>query len=128
MKTNLDNSFKVVHEEVDFAIDDITSFKVRYFNTNSPKFKAAMMTHYKPHARQVELGTISPEKALEINVKVFVDTCLVSWKGVLDGDKNPIEFSRENAIELFKGLPVLFDSINAYAQDYKNYKEDMGNS
>lgn len=132
MKTNLDKLFKanshLEKEGVDFSIDETTSFKVRRFSSQNPRMKAAMTAYYKPYARQIEMGTLSPEKNVEVTVKVFIDVCLVSWKGVLDETGKPIEFNKENALKLFKELPDLFDTLWKHSQSFDNYKEDLGNS
>jgi len=132
MKTNLDKHYKTDHrlesEGVEFAIDDNTSFLLRRFNAQNPKVKAAMAMHYKPYARQVEMGTLPQEKSDEITRKLFIDVCLVSWKGILDDAGKPIEPTKENALELFKALPDLFDTLWRHVNDFANYKEDVGNS
>lgn len=131
MKTNLDKFFKTDEtlsaDGVDFFIDDKTSFKVRHFNEQNPRIKAAMARYYKPHARQIELGTLPQEKTAEINRLVFIDTCLVSWTGVEDESGESIECNKENAVALFKRLPALFDALWKHANDFHNYKEDLGN-
>lgn len=131
MKTNLDKLFKTDRnlelEGVEFAIDDKTSFRVRHFAGNNPRVKAAMAAYYKPYARQIELGTLEQEKSDEITVKLFVDTCLVSWKGV-EIDGQAVECTKENAVALFKSLPMLFDSLWKHCNDFQNYREDLGNS
>lgn len=131
MKSNLDKLFKtnkvLENEGVDFAIDDKTSFKLRHFINSNPRVKAAMAAYYKPHARQIELGTLDQEKADEITVKLFIDTCLVSWEGVeIDGKE--VECNKENALSLFKSLPQLFDTLWKHCNDFQNYREELGNS
>jgi hypothetical protein len=131
MKTNLDKIFKAdKHSEengVWFEIDSKTAFLVRPFKSSNPRVKAAMAAHYKPYARQIEMGTLDYDKNLEINVKLFLDICLVDWRGVeIDGQE--VEFSREAALSLMKSLPDLFDVLWKYANDFNNYKEDLGNS
>lgn len=132
MKTNLDKLFKtdatLERDGVDFALDDKTSFRVRRFNSQNPRVKAAMASYYKPYARQVELGTLPQEKSSEITMKLFIDVCLASWEGVEDEKGNPIECNKDNALKLFKALPDLFETLWKYANDFANYKEDLGNS
>ena len=132
MKTNLDKFFKTNSElekdGVDFAIDDTTSFKIRRFSSQNPKVKAAMAAYYKPYAKQVEMGTLPPEKTNEITMKLFVDCCLVSWEGILDETGKAIEFNKENALKLFKELPDLFETLWKHANSFENYKEELGNS
>lgn len=132
MKTNLDKFFKantaLEQDGVNFEIDENISFKVRRFGSSNSKIKAALATYYKPYIKQIELGTLPTEKSIEINAKVFVDTCLVSWRGVLDETGNPIEFNKENALKLFKQLPDLFETLWKHANSFESYKEELGNS
>lgn len=132
MKTNLDKLFKTnekfVKDGVEFAIDDKTYFTIRHFNEENPRIKAAIATHHKPYARQIDMGTLSLEKTAEIQVKIFVDACLVNWAGVEDENGTEIPFTRENALVLFRRLPALFNALWAHANDYQNYREDVGNS
>ncbi len=131
MQSNLDKLFKtdkkLQEDGIDFVIDDKTSFRVRHLTQSNPRVKAAMAQHFKPYARQVELGTLPPEKEAEINQKVFIDVCLVSWIGVeIDGKE--AECSKENASKLFKELPELFEHLWKYANDFTHYRIDVGNS
>lgn len=132
MKTNLDKHFRtnsgLEKDGVEFALDDKTSFLIRRFNSQNPRVKAAMAAYYKPYARQVELGTLPQEKSDEITMKLFIDVCLASWQGIEDEKGNPIECNKENALKIFKSLPDLFDSLWKHANDFVNYKEDVGNS
>ena len=131
MKSNLDKHFKVdenlAKDGVEFAIDDKTHFRVRYLNASNPRVKAAMAVHYKPYARQIDLGTLDQETQNQIRIKLFIDICLVSWSGVEDEGKE-LECNPQNAMALFKHLPTLFGTLWDYANDHTNYKEDVGNS
>lgn len=139
MKTNLDSMFKtdekMENDGVDFVVREASdaegikelSFRVRHFSATNPRVKAAMASHYKPYARQVELGTLDQKKADEITVKLFIDVCLVGWKGVeIDGEEK--QCTKDNALLLFTRLPKLFDTLWKYANDFNNYREDVGNS
>lgn len=131
MKTNLDGIFKVdkklEQDGVDFAIDDKISFRVRRFTNTNPQAKKVMANYYAPYARQVEMGTLDPNVANDILMKVFVDLCLVSWQGVeIDGKE--VEYSKETALSLFKELPELFEKLWKYCNEFSNYRVDLGNS
>lgn len=131
MKTNLDKYFKtdskLETEGVWFDLDDNVGFLVRRFGgNNSPSVKAAMQKHYKPYARQIEAGTLDQKKDLEIGVKVFVNACMLDWKGVeIDGKEVP--FSKEAAVDLLIKLPDLSKALIDYAQSLDSYKVDLGN-
>lgn len=131
MKTNLDKFFKtnddLAKNGVDFALDEKTSFRLRHFNATNPRVKAAVAAHYKPYARQIDLGTLDQDTQNSIQIKLFIDISLVGWQGVEIDDKE-VECTPENAFKLFKALPTLFDTLWKYANDHTNYKEDLGNS
>lgn len=132
MKTNLDKFFKtdetLEQKGVWFEIADGVRFLVRPMKATNPQIKAAVATYYKPHAQQVEKGTIDPKKVEEIQIKVFVKACLVDWEGIeIDGQVTP--YSPDIAIEFFKNLPELFWTLFNNCNDYKNYQaEVVGNS
>lgn len=132
MKSNLDGLFKASEEleknGVWFdVVADTTGFLLRPFRPTNPRVKAALAAHYKPYARQVEMGTLDQKKELEIKIKMFIDVCLVDWKGVeIDGKE--VECNKENALKLFKSLPDLFTTLQGYAEDFSSFKEDVGNS
>lgn len=132
MKTNLDSMFKtddaLESGGIWFDLTDTTGFLVKRFGgLNSPKVKAAMSKYFKPYARQIENGTMDLKKEKEIMYRVFVESCLVDWKGVeIDGQEVP--FSTDAALKLLCRLTDLADTLVEYAQDMKNYKEELGNS
>lgn len=132
MKTNIDKFFKTDADlekngQWHWLVEDVQGFLIRPFKSSNPRVKAAMAAHYKPHARQVELGTMDPVKEREISIKLFIQVCLVDWKGIeIDGEMAPC--TKENALELFKELPDCFDTIWKYANDWTNFKEELGNS
>lgn len=131
MKTNIDKFFKT-DEDLEkngqwHELTDKIGFLLRPFKSSNPRVKAAMAAHYKPHARQVELGTLDPDKEREISIKLFIQVCLVEWKGI-EIDGKPTPFAPDVAMKLFKDLPDLFDTLWKYVNDWTNYKEDLGNS
>ncbi len=130
MKTNLDGLFKtdadLEKNGAWFEISEGTAFLLRPFKTSNPRVKAALAKHYKPYARQIENDAIDLGKQRDINTQLFMDVCLVDWRGVvIDGEEK--KYDRETGLLLFKALPELFDTLWKHAQDYKNYKEDLGN-
>jgi hypothetical protein len=130
MKTNLDKLFKTNEDYekngVWFEISDTTGFLVKPLKPTNPNVKAAFANFYKPYARQIELGTLDDAKAQEIQVKMFVQACLVDWKGVeIDGKVR--EFDKTLAVEFFLNLPDLFETLWKHCQDFKNYQDEVGN-
>lgn len=132
MQTNLDGLFKTNSNlEKDGIWYDVgpCSFLIRRFGgSNASKVKQAMAKYYKPHARKFETDSIDPEESSKIMAKVFVESCLVTWKGVTDTNGEEIPYSAEKAVALFTSLPELFNVLFTGTQDYQSFKEELGNS
>jgi hypothetical protein len=131
MKTNLDQFFKTSEDleknGIWFEISDSIGFLLRPFKSSNPRVKAAIASYYKPYARQIEMGTLEPAKQQEIQAKVFVDVCLIDWKGI-EIDGKAVELDKAVAVKFFVSLPDLFDTLWKHVSDFNNYKEDLGNS
>lgn len=132
MKTNLDKFFKnsesLEANGIWFNVSDETGFLCRRFGGyNSEKIKKSLAKHYKPYARQIELGTFPREKQMEIMFRVFVESCVIDWKGVeIDGKQE--SFSVDACVKLFCSLPDLGDAVVEYASKSESFREDLGNS
>lgn len=131
MKTSLDSAYKTNDEAAKnglwFEASPGIAFLLRQYNATNPRVKAALAAYYKPYARQVDMGTLDPAKEREIQIKLFVDVCLVDWKGV-EIDGKVAECTKEVAIKLFTALPELYETLHRHSSDFANYKEDLGNS
>ena len=121
MKTNLDKLFKtnksLEQEGIEFVLDDKTSFTLRRFTESNPKVKAALAVHYKPFAKQIQLGTLDPEKANEINVKVFVDAFKIQIKivpAIVLDQVLVYHFQKFPARNGLVFLNILFDFVNQF--------------
>ena len=115
-----DGEWCVIAPEVEFLVS-------RLGGANSEKMKKVGAFKFKPHARKIQEGKLPTEKETAIMAEIFVDVCLKDWKGVLDEENNPIEFSRENAIKFLTELPELLAHLTEFASDVENYKVDLGN-
>lgn len=76
----------------------------------------------KPYRRQIELKTFPNEKAEEIALSVFVKIILKGWSNVQDESGNEIPFTQENAIQLFKSLPELYEDLDKQSGDMALFK------
>lgn len=99
-----------------FKLTRMGPTNIRYGN----KFKALS----KPYERLAKNDELSPEKALEIQVKAFCGTVLVDWKDVTDKDGNPLEFSEENAVKVLTDLPDLYLELVSESENRDNFQID----
>lgn len=131
MKTNLNNfknSEKLEKEGIWFNTSDEIGFLVRRFGgMNTPEMRKAVAKHFKPYSYQIQNGTLDPIKEREILTKIFIDACVIDWKGVEIDDVKE-SYSPDKCLKIFMEYPDLCDSLRAYAEDTKNYREDLGNS
>lgn len=133
MRTNLHKKFKtnidLETKGIWFEVDSGVSFLItRFGGFNSPSVKKQMAKYHKPHAKQIELGALSPEKEREIMIQIFVEACIKDWKGVTTEDGQEIPFSISECVKLFCELPDMADVLIGQASDYNNYREELGNS
>ena len=132
METNLDSLYKTNGKEekegIWYEINDEVSFKVKRFGgENADAVKRAMAKHYKPYAARIEKGTLEQSREDKIMAKVFVEACLIDWKGVeIDGEVK--DYNQELAVDFFVALPELRSDLFTYATSADTYKEDLGNS
>lgn len=132
MKTNLDAMFKTNEEletkgiKLQFGEDIFFTVK-RFGGKNSPAIAKKLAEYYKPHARAIELGYFPKDKEEEILMKIFIESSMIDWEGVVIEDKEA-DFNTENAIKLFKALPDLFVQVQNEAEKIDNFREELGNS
>tara|TARA_R110000787_G_scaffold5686_8_gene20553 strand:- start:9961 stop:10365 length:405 start_codon:yes stop_codon:yes gene_type:complete len=132
-KTNLSKAYaKDKSLEQDgkwFQVAEGVEFKLKRMGgsnaTNVNKIRANII---KPHVRLIEKNLLDKDVEKGLYVKVFVQACLVDWKGLLDHDDQEIPFTKEFAQELLKETPDLFDDLVDLANEGESYKEDLGKS
>jgi len=129
MKTNLSSIYETNKSiEKDgkwFELTKEVSFKLkRMGGANSGRLAEIRAMHFKPYARQIKNDTLDKAIQEKLFIKVFVDGCLVDWKGLVDDDGIKIEYTKETAIELLLGSSDLFDELIAMADDMSSFKED----
>jgi len=127
MKTNLDSlvmtDSDLEKEGIEFEYGPVV-FTVRRFGGRNPKLKAAHAKYFKQHSRAIEMGTMEDSKLEEITIKAFVDSCMVKWSGLKDGEGKEIPYSAEGAFTFFKERSDLFNAVLDYAKDHRNYLKD----
>lgn len=69
----------------------------------------------KKHRRQIQNDAMEVAQLRELTMHAVADTVILGWENVTDEDKNPMPFSRDNALKLFKQLPDLFNDVQEQA-------------
>ena len=133
MKTNLSKAYatdkNLEQEGKWFQVAEGVEFKLkRMGGSNATEVNRIRAKIIKPHLRLIEKNLLDKDVEKGLYIKVFIEACLVNWKGLLDDNDQEIPFTREFAQELFKDTPDLFDYVVDLTNDNESYKEDLGKS
>lgn len=114
------------------ANDDgtIPTFYLARMSNANPRYLKVLNQVMKPYQREIQLGTLSEEKAKELQIRIFVDAILTGWENILasdvTGDPNAagyLDFSKQYATMLLERLPELHRVLSDFASDMSNYLE-----
>jgi hypothetical protein len=98
------------------------SFHLARAGGENENFKKRAKEIFTPYAFAIESDQMPEKLALDLVVQVFVDTVLLGWKNVTGRDKQPLEFTKENAKKLLLDLPALFTRLQNEAQKLSNFQ------
>lgn len=130
MKTNLDSLYMLDEDLTEggvwFRITDTIRFRVAHFDADTQRVRKVAMRVAGPHKHSIRLNTLSDDVAMDINVRTFVESCVLDWEGIeIDGEAVP--FSKEDCIKLLKKRVKLFRDLEEYASSMVHYREELGN-
>jgi len=96
-------------------------------------FQKMMEAKAKPIRRQLQNDLVETAQLQALEREVFAQTVVLSWQNVTDRQGNPIVFSKNAVVQLFKELPDLFQDIREQANRAALYRKhiqeiDAGNS
>lgn len=99
----------------------VPTFVIAATSKSNQKYSKALELATKPWRRNIEsMGT---ENAERIYREVFAKHVIKGWRNVQDKDGTEIPFSVENAMELFKKLPRLYDDLTQRAGSIELFRE-----
>lgn len=102
-------------------------------------FQKAAEREFRPHRQAIERGVIDIDMTNDLLKKVYAETIVLGWRGVLDpktitygADGEPdfsqakeLPFSKENALYLFRELPELFNDLKEQAENAANFRHEQ---
>lgn len=100
---------------------------LRVARIGNPRYEAKIAELRRPHLQILRRQQDSAEKdALiqEILQKVAAETVLLGWSGLTDDKDQPIPYSKEKALELFKDAPDFFEAVMDIARDVRHFRTD----
>lgn len=103
------------------ADGSVPTFIVAATSKNNQKYAKALELATKPYRRNMD--ALKNEQAEALYVDVFVKTVLKGWKNVQNKDGSEIAYNYQNALDLFKRLPRLYDDLNGRAGSIELFRE-----
>ena len=97
-------------------------------------FSTMLQKELRPHRRQIDRGTLSDDKSLEILRRVYSHTVVkradVLVNGVWEAGKVPtqkglVPFSASSVEALFRQLPDLFSDVQAMTRQSETFQKDL---
>lgn len=114
--------------EVEYAPNKdgtVPTFIISRMGKANKKYSKMLDKATKPYARQLQLGTLANETADNLFMGVFVKTVLKGWSNVRGKDGKDMPFTPENATELFKLLPDLYEDLQEKAKSAALFREEV---
>jgi hypothetical protein len=87
------------------------------------KFSRSFSRIVKPYRRQLERGTLEPEKSDELMLEVYLDSVIIDWDGFNDSNGKPIPYTKQVAREFFTVMPEMFNDIQNIATEMATFQE-----
>lgn len=100
-------------------------FKLARAGGSNQKYLKVLEARTKPLRRLIANETLDVKLADEVMMEVFADAVVLGWENVTDEEGNPLPFSRENVIKVFKDLPDLFNDVREQATKAALYRKDV---
>lgn len=94
-----------VDEAKTFPLSDTSEITLRPIGGD--KAKRAFEKMMEPYAPRLNAGgTLTDEENKKLSIRFYAEYVVVGWKGILDADKNEIEFSPDVAKDLFSNPKI----------------------
>jgi len=98
--------------------------KLKILRMGNPAYEEEIRKLAKPFLRQMRLGTMNVEDMEKLAKKATAHNIIQGWENLEDEDGNPIEFSKEKALELFDRYPDFYSIVKDVASEAELFRED----
>jgi hypothetical protein len=116
---------KVEREGIELEYGDGAIFRIARAGGSNKGFKRRMEQVQRKYRRQIHHGLLTEDQGRKVLVEAYADTVILGWENVTDADDNPLDFTRENVIQVLTDLPDLFDDIREQAEDASLFRETI---
>lgn len=106
------------------AFPDGREINVLRAGGSNKAFIRAFSKATRPYRRQIERGTMDPDKSDDIMLRVYLDHVIIGWKGFTDENGVEVPYSKEAAQYVFTRAREMFQEIVNQAGDAANFQEE----
>jgi len=128
---DLQTDKQMEQEGIDLNFGDGRIVTVARAGGSNRKYRVSLMKAHEPHKTALEHGSLDEDTAVNLLHTVFAESVVLGWQGWKDEDGNDLEYSVENAIQLFREAPEIFSVIRDESEKFSNFArkevEDSGN-
>ncbi len=96
--------------------------KFRIARAGNSVFLKATDAAETPYRNQIQRGTLSTEKSIDLQCEAMAEGILTGWEGLLTEDDEPLEYSKENAYAVLRNNVELRVFIRDFATREENYR------
>lgn len=116
LKTNLDLESEGVWQPAGEGCE----LKIARFG--NPLSSRLFSRYTRPYRRQIDNGTMDPDKQMEILCRVLAESILLDWRGLKEGGK-VLKYSTEEAKRVLIEYRELRELVEDYAKDAEAYRD-----
>lgn len=122
-ETNKEAELDGIWVEIGDGEEAPAAFKIARMSKSNKRYTKAIEKATRPHKKAIELDILNENLAEKLMKDVFVSTVLLNWRNVKNREGNVMEFNKENALQLFKDLPDLYNLLEEQAKTASLFRE-----
>jgi hypothetical protein len=97
-----------------------SGLKVCVASLRNPAYLAEVRRLQQSQAAAMDIN--NPDVVVDITSKAMAKTILLDWKGAVDLEGNPVDYTTELAQDMLKRYEIFREEVSAVAADDSNYK------
>lgn len=120
----------VEQQGVDVHLGEDAYITIKRAGGANAAYRRESLRTFRKHKRALDNETLSEVESLELMYHVYASSVVLGWRGIeLDGQ--PLEYSTDNAVKLFRAVPevyrIIFEEANKLANFRQEEISDQGN-
>lgn len=105
---------------------ETSAIRIRRAGGANQMFAKVFEFKSKPHRRLMDIpGALDQRVQERVMREVYAEAVVIGWENIDGRDGQPLEFTKENVLQLFTDLPDLFRVIVKESQDMALYRKEV---